>query len=124
MRTLSAVRNGSGSSRLLGGGVAVAGLLVMIGMAASGYAATGDSVVGRGAFDNGEHFVINAQGGATDTTASGTLNARRHNLFVKTNVTCLHVVGNNAWVGVIITDSNVPSLLGHEEVDIFHDNSP
>lgn len=39
-------------------------------------------------------------------------------------VVAMSTLGNAAWIGVIITDSSIPSLIGKEEVIHYHDATP
>ena len=84
----------------------------------------GDSATGRVTTSLGERWRINATGGATDLLAGGTVSGRLRNASVTAEVTCLHIVGQTAWVGVSVTKSKNASNIGSELILVVEDGVP
>jgi hypothetical protein len=104
-------------------GVLLTGLLVF---ATPSYAASGDSVVGGGRLETAATFSIHARGTGADDLATGALTLSSSNLAEYSTVSCLHIVGNTAWVGVTVTRNSrsAGNLVGYQEVLIFVASSP
>ena len=70
-------------------------------------------------------FSIDARGTGAGDLATGTLTASSAGLAEYATVSCLHVVGNKAWVGETITRSTGgANPVGSQEVLIFVASSP
>jgi hypothetical protein len=104
-------------------GVLLTGLLAF---ATPSYAASGDSVVGGGRLEMIASFSIDARGAGADDLATGTFTVSTAKLAESSTVSCLHVSGDTAWVGVTVTHKspNGGNPVGYQEVLIFVASSP